>query len=158
MPALTFRPYTPADLPSCLALFDSNVPTYFAPSERADYHTFLQDPQDRGEYFVLERGGEPVACGGVFVKVSGETGLSWGMVRGDLHGQRLGAALVAYRLGWLREHHPGLQQVRIETSQHTEGYYVRHGFLTVSRKPDGFAPGMDQIEMVLRVPPADHRP
>ena len=152
MPALTFRPYTPADLAGCLALFDSNVPTFFAQSERADYQAFLQDPQDRGEYFVLERGGELAACGGVFVKAGGEAGLSWGMVRGDLHGQRLGAALVAYRLGWLREHRPGVREARIETSQHTEGYYARHGFLTVSRTPDGFAPGMDQIEIILGLP------
>ncbi len=54
----TFRPYTPADLNACLALFDSNYPPYFHPSEREGYRAFLEDTAAQGEYFVLEHGTE----------------------------------------------------------------------------------------------------
>ena len=37
----TFRPYTHADKVLCLAMFDSNIPTYFAATERAGYEAFL---------------------------------------------------------------------------------------------------------------------
>jgi predicted N-acetyltransferase YhbS len=153
MPA-HIRPYTEADLNACLALFDSNSPPYFDAAERADYEQFLRDPADRGEYYVLEQGAEVVACGGVWVKDGGEGGqswggLSWGMVRGNLHGQGLGSQLTTYRLDQLRAK-PEVQEIRIETSQLTEGYYAQFGFVTVQRRPDGFAPGLDEVKMVLK--------
>jgi ribosomal protein S18 acetylase RimI-like enzyme len=147
------RPYTEADLNACLALFDSNSPPYFDATERADYEQFLRDPADRGEYYVLEQGAEVVACGGVWVKDGGEGGLSWGMVRGDLHGQGLGDQLTTYRLDQLRAK-PEVQEIRIETSQLTERYYARHGFVAVQRRPDGFAPGLDEVKMVLKLSPS----
>ncbi len=38
---LTFSPYSLDDQEICLALFDTNCPEYFAPSERSDYENFL---------------------------------------------------------------------------------------------------------------------
>ncbi len=85
-------------------------------------------------------------------------GLSWGMVRGDsqgmelhghgLHGKGLGTRLTDYRLDRLRQR-PEVRQVRLDTSQHTEAFYARRGFVTVARIPDGFAPGIDEIKMRL---------
>jgi predicted N-acetyltransferase YhbS len=158
MPPL-IRAYTSADVSACLKLFDSNCPPFFDAAERADYAQFLQDPADRGEYFVLEAAREPdsevVACGGIWVKEAGEGGLiygglSWGMVRADLHGQGLGGQLTDFRLNLLRGR-SGVREVQIETSQHTEGYYARHGFVTVQRRSDGFAPGLDEIKMTLKL-------
>ena len=155
------RPFTAADIPACLALFDSNCPPFFDVSERAVYEAFLGDPLDHGAYFVLEDGGEVVACGGVWrggthsVPASvpeDVAGLSWGMVRGDLHGRGLGGQLVAYRLGYIRQHFAGVREVQIDTSQHTEGYYARYGFRVVGRKESGFAPGLDEIRMALTLP------
>ncbi|MGY2892921.1 GNAT family N-acetyltransferase [Deinococcus sp. UYEF24] len=149
----TFRPYSPADLNACLALFDSNCPPYFHPSEREGYRAFLQDTADQGEYFVLEHDTEVLACGGIWVDAQGVGGLSWGMVRGDsqgegLHGQGLGTRLTDYRLDRLRQR-PEVRQVRLDTSQHTEVFYARRGFVTVARTPEGFAPGIDEIKMRL---------
>ena len=149
----TLRPYTPADLISCLALFDSNCPPYFHPSERADYGAFLNDPADRGEYFVLEHRTQVLACGGIWVDPQGVGGLSWGMVRGDSHGegrhgQGLGTLLTAYRLDRLRQR-PDAPAARLDTSQHTETFYARHGFATVARTPGSFGPGLDEVKMLL---------
>lgn len=127
--AVTFRPCTPADAPACLALFGSNCPPYFHPSERADYEQFLQDPQDRGEYWVMEQGGEVVGgtvvgCGGVWVNAEGQGGLSWGMVRRDLQRRGLGTRLTLFRLERLRAR-PEVRRIRLDTSQHTEAFYAR---------------------------------
>ena len=44
---LQFAPYADGDREACLALFDANCPTFFAPNERADYAAFLdQCPPD----------------------------------------------------------------------------------------------------------------
>ena len=151
MRAPTIRPYLESDLAACLSLFGSNCPPYFDPSERADYAQFLSDPDDRGSYFVLELGGEVLACGGIFVKPDGVGGLSWGMVRQDRQGEGLGTLLTDFRLEQLRRL-PGVREVQIETSQHTEGYYAQHGFVVTSRREDGFAPGLHEIKMSLHFP------
>lgn len=153
MPA-DLRPYAERDLAACLAVFDSNCPPYFDPTERAEYEQFLRNPADRGEYFVLEQRVEVVACGGVWTAQDIDLtygGLSWGMVRAGLHGQGLGSQLTRFRLDLLRARLE-VREVRIDTSQHTERYYARHGFVTVQRRPDGFAPGLDELKMVLKVP------
>jgi predicted GNAT family N-acyltransferase len=72
-------------------------------------------------------------------------------VRGDLHGRGLGNQLTTYRLDQLRAR-PAVREIRIETSQLTESYYARHGFVAVQRRSDGFAPGLDEIRMVLKLP------
>ncbi len=48
---MNFRPYTTDDYAACLAIFDSNVPMFFAPEERAEFSAFPGKPQ--GAYFVL---------------------------------------------------------------------------------------------------------
>ena len=150
---VTFRPFTPADAPACLELFGSNCPPSFHPSERADYEQFLGDPEDRGDYWVMERGSTVVGCGGVWVGPEGQSGLSWGMVRRDLHGQGLGTRLTVFRLERLRAR-PEVRQVRLDTSQHTETFYARQGFVVIQRTADGFAPGLDEVKMVLELVPA----
>ncbi len=147
---VTFRPYVPADAPACLELFGSNCPPYFHPSERADYEQFLGDPADRGDYWVMKRGGRVIGCGGVWVSPEGQGGLSWGMVRRDLHGQGLGTRLTGFRLERLRAR-PGVRQIRLDTSQHTEAFYARLGFVVTQRSADGFAPGIDEVKMVLEL-------
>jgi predicted GNAT family N-acyltransferase len=158
----SLRPYTLADRAACLAVFDSNTPHAFAASERADYAQFLQDPGDHGIYRVLLLEDVVVGCGGIWLDEQAsppQAGLSWGMVRHDLHGQGLGYWLLQSRLRLIRQHYLDVQVVRIDTSQHTEPYFRRQGFVTTGRRPDGFAPGLDEIRMVLRLLPvtaADH--
>ncbi|MDO4264699.1 MAG: GNAT family N-acetyltransferase [Deinococcus sp.] len=126
MNEITLRPYTDADLEACLEVMRSNVPEYFAHEEMADFQGFLQGtPQP---YFVLLQGGEVCGCGGVALFPSEAAGtepepttagLTWGMVRRDLHGWGLGYQLFTRRLAWLRQQRPEVSQVRLATSQHT---------------------------------------
>lgn len=143
------RPYTPADRDACLQLFDSNVPRFFAASERADFEAFL-DGFD-GPYQVIERDGRIVACGGHARLEDGRSaGLCWGVVDGALHGRGLGTALTEARLRAIRAD-PTIEAVWLDTGPRTTGFYERFGFAIEGHAPDGYAPGYDRYDMVLRL-------
>ncbi len=145
------RPYRPDDFAACLALFDGNVPKFFAATERADFLRFLQGHGDL-PYLVIEEGGAVVACGGIEV-TAGTDGLmrgslTWGMVDRARHGLGVGRVLTEARLAALRAL-PGVEVVGIETSQHTAGFYAGFGFKVLAVTPDGFGPGIDRWDMEL---------
>lgn len=141
------RPYVAADRAACLALFDSNAPRFFDPSERAGFERFLDEM--RRPYQVIEREGRVVACGGHAVEPDGRTvSLCWGMVEQGLHGQGLGRRLTGARLAAARAE-PGVTAVRLDTGQHTTGFYERFGFVIERVVRDGYAPGSDRFDMRL---------
>ena len=93
-PPLYFRPWRDDDRDSGLALFDSNVPRFFAAQERADFIEFIEELP--GPYLIaLDGEGVAVGCGGYAAhdKKPGTAALCWGMIRGDAHGQGWGDAL-----------------------------------------------------------------
>ncbi|GAA5511468.1 hypothetical protein Dcar01_00178 [Deinococcus carri] len=152
---MSIRPYSPADRAACLALFDSNVPEFFLPEERAEFAAFLGqpfDPGESGEYFVLEDAGRVVACGGVWLAAGNSerpAGLSWGMVARDAQRRGYGSALLAFRLARLRT--LGAREVHLDTSQHSAPFFARCGFREVRRVPGGYGPGLDRVDMVARL-------
>lgn len=144
-------PYRPQDRAACLALFDSNVPGFFAVEERNEFSTFLENLNDNPSYLVLLRGGVVIACGGVMPEPApGRASLTWGMVGAALHGQGIGTALTTARLALARAM-PGVTELTLATSQHTRGFYERFGFTLTRLTPGGFAPGLDRCDMVLRL-------
>lgn len=149
VPAVSFRPWRPADRGIGLALFDSNVPTYFAERERGDFLAHINTLP--GPYFVLaDADGAPVGCGGYAREKDrpGSAALCWGMVRRDRHGQGLGDALLRFRLDEIAVD-ASFREVRIETSQFSRGFFERYGFMETKVVADGFAPGIDLIAMTL---------
>lgn len=142
------RDYAPADLERCLRIFDSNVPAFFTPAERADFEAFLRALP--GPYLVLEgEDGEIAGCGGyAVVPEEGRADLCWGMIRQDLHGTGLGRVLTEARLARARSD-PAVRVVALDTSQHTRGFYERFGFRTVSVTPNGYGPGLHRCDMRL---------
>lgn len=146
------RPYQTTDREACLALFDSNVPRFFDGAERDGYAAFLDEM--RWPYQVIERPdaqgrGRIVACGGHAVEPDGRTvSLCWGMVEQGLHGQGLGRTLTEARLAAARAE-PGVTSVRLDTGQHTTGFYERFGFVIEGVVKDGYAPGSDRHDMRL---------
>lgn len=144
------RPFEVEDRPACLDLFDSNVPRYFLPQERAEFAAFLDALP--GPYVVLEDGSARVlGCGGYALADGGRRAdLCWGMVHGDHHRRGLGRRLAHHRISKARSH-PGVEKVVLRTSQLTTGFYRSMGFETVAVDPDGFGPGLDEHEMSLVV-------
>lgn len=142
-----FRPYTPADYEACLAIFDSNVPRFFAPEERAEFTEFLENPM--GSYFVLtDEEDTIVACGG-YGEIRGIGVLTWGMVRRDLHKQGLGQRLIRERIADLKRTLPHLREIHMNTSQYSVNFFEREGFRATRIKLHGFAPGLHEYHLKL---------
>jgi ribosomal protein S18 acetylase RimI-like enzyme len=139
------RHYRAADRAACLAIFDASVPADFRSGERAGFEQFLDALP--GPYLVIEEEGEVVACGGYAVEADGRTAsLCWGMVSRRVQGRGLGRHLLDARveraLGG-----PGVERVRLSTSQRTRAFFEKAGFRVESVVPDGHAPGLDRVEM-----------
>ena len=154
------RPYTPADRAACLGLFRGNVPRWFDAAEEADFTAFL----DRlpGPYLVMtdDEDGALVACGGwARGRELASAVLTWGLVRADRHGLGLGGRMLRARLEGI-DSIGGFRTVEASTSQHSEGFFARYGFVRRSVEPDGFAPGLDRVYMVLTLgrPPTPRGP
>lgn len=152
MKEVTTRPYRASDQAGCLAVFDTNVPTFFAPAERAEFGAFLVTVDDPGHpYLVLTDADTVVGCGGLYVEPGNpHARLAWGMIDRALHRQGLGRHLTTARLDMARTI-PGVTEIGLETSQHTNAFYAGFGFTASRITPDGLAPGLDSYEMVLRL-------
>lgn len=148
------RPYLPADLAACLVLFDSNLPRFFAPEERAEFAADLCAlPHPAHPFLVLTRAERIVACGGLTLDpAAGTASLSWGMVDRSLHGQGLGTRLIAARLDLVRTM-PGIASISLSTSQHTQGFYEGFGFKVIEVVKNGYGPGIDRCDMILQLDP-----
>lgn len=149
---MKLRDYVAADRDACLAVFDSNVPRFFRPHERPGLCEFLDALP--GPYYVLEDDdGTILGCGGWAMEPDGRTGaLCWGMVRQDLHGRGLGKRLALERLRRMRDD-PRVRAISMHTSQHTRGFYEALGFTVRRIERDGYAPGLDRVD--LRFGPTD---
>lgn len=146
--AVTIRAFARRDFDACLALFDGNVPDFFAAEERAEFAGFLS-AGPLTPYLVLEQAGAVVAAGGVSPGAAGWVTLDWGMVARPRQGQGLGRRLMAARLVMARAL-PGACGLRLKTSQKTRGFYEGFGFRAGAVVPDGFGPGLDAVTMTLR--------
>ncbi len=147
--ALRVRDYGGADRAACLAIFDTNVPKYFAAHERRDFISFLDKLP--GPYLVIEDAGTVVACGG-FARYESEphvVALCWGMVAQGRHKKGLGQALLIERLRRAVKTYSE-QDIVVYTSQHTAGFFARYGFETCRVVRDHFAPGLDLHKMRIR--------
>ena len=146
------RPFISEDRPACLSIFDSNVPPFFAPEERVEFCDHLENLDAiKTPYIVLVRGDVVVACGGLTVDMKCQKALMvWGMVKRELHGFRLGSILTQARLT-LASSIPDLTKIELSTSQHTNGFYERFGFVLSKITPNGFGPGLDRLDMTLEL-------
>ena len=152
-PVTNIRRYEPADLESVVAIFRSNIPKYFGPSEEEGLRNFLRD--ERGEeYYVMEMNGEIVGCGGIALNETEmpTVSLCWGMVREDHLGTGFGRKLTEFRIGLAREKF-GRLPLTVSTSQHTQGFYEKFGFRLIEHTPDGLGPGSTSARCGLKVSP-----
>lgn len=151
---MILRPYSAADLAACLALFDSNVPAYFHPAERAHFEDALRTPgclpprlrgaaSPIGWFYVVVDGDDVIGCGGWFLD-GDVAALNWGIVRGTLHRKGVGRFLLEARLASIRADGRA-RTVRVRTSRPVQGFFERAGF-TVAR--DGVNGLVDEFPLV----------
>jgi ribosomal protein S18 acetylase RimI-like enzyme len=148
--ASMIRPYTPADREACLAIFDSNVPRFFAPAERELFATFLD--RFKATYLVLcAPDGAVIGCGGMAVRPDGRTAiLRWGMIPAAQQRRGLGRALTLARLR-LAVADPAVAQIILYTTGLTAGFYRTLGFADTEVLPGYYAPGLDRHTMAVTV-------
>ncbi len=148
MPVITVRPYHLADRAAALAVFDSNLPEYFGPGERAWFKDSLDDLDGPGVMLALD--GEPVAFGGWEVWEHYDKALlCWGMVHRGCHALSLGRLLLFERvLGIARATRP-TRYVTVDTSPLVAPFFVHCGFEQTSFWPAGYRSGMDMHELRL---------
>ncbi|GLP97588.1 GNAT family N-acetyltransferase [Paraferrimonas sedimenticola] len=143
--SLTFKPYTQAQLAGCMALFDSNMPKYFAPEERDEFEDFLKRFAEPDGYLTLWNDEQLIGCGGIAAKQDYVV-LAWGMIDSKRHGKGYGRSLTEQRLVQAQQQFPE-KEVQIETSQHSQGFYQKMGFHVTRVEADGFAKGIDLVAM-----------
>jgi N-acetylglutamate synthase-like GNAT family acetyltransferase len=141
------RRYIEADRDACLAIFGSNIPTFFRAHEQPGFASFLEQHGDR--YFVVDDANRIVACGGWGWKTEKPrvARLCWGMVHRDSHRRGLGTLLLAHRLEEIAKH--DFDEVEVNTSQHAAAFFVRAGFVEVAVQPDSYGPGLHGHRMRL---------
>jgi GNAT superfamily N-acetyltransferase len=141
----TFRAYQSPDAAACLALFDENCPTFFAPNERDDYRLFLHGDVSSYEVCVIDHR----LCGafGVYRVPIGGLALRWILLSPNVQGKGIGSAIMGRVLAVARAH--GGESLQIAASHKSAPFFAKFGAREVATTPDGFGPGMHRIDMVL---------
>ena len=150
MSAHQVRAFAEGDTDACVALMRENTPEFFTSSELAAFEDWLGS--NTSPYLVIEDAdGRLLACGGYSVNVAERlAGLTWGMVARARHRQGIGSLLLRERLQRIAGDGRALEVV-LDTSQHSRGFFERHGFRVVCIQTDGYGPGLDRCDMRLRL-------
>lgn len=131
-----------------MEVFDSNIPDFFDVSERDMLSTFLDGPH--GSYYVVEQDGIVIGSGGFAKELQGQARFTWGMVHRDHHGDGLGRLLAEHRLQEI-EQSGEFTEAELFTTPKVASFFEKFGFEQRQIKRDGFAPGMDQVQMIKRL-------
>jgi GNAT superfamily N-acetyltransferase len=146
---LAFRLYDPSQIETCLNLFDSNCPAFFATEERRDYFDFLAAPPLN---YFLGLDGNNVVCAFGYSATSDEyPSLNWIMVIPAYQSRGAGGAMMGQYIDYLVKNQK--QFGSISTSQHAEPYFQRYGAVRIGYEEHGWGEGMHRVEM--RLPVAD---
>ncbi|HUA10974.1 MAG TPA: GNAT family N-acetyltransferase [Solirubrobacteraceae bacterium] len=146
MSELRARELAREDVAACIAVMRSNTPLFFAPQELAEYEGWMR--RSPLPYIVVTSDEEIVACGGYRIEPATRVaGLTWGMVRRDAQRRGAGTFLLRERLARIRA--AGALTLELDTSQRSRAFFERFGFAAFRETADGYAPGLDRIEMRL---------
>ena len=140
-----FRPYSSADRESCLAIFDGNCPSFFAPNERADYMSFLKSVPTG--YEVYEVDGRVVAAFGLVSDGRDGHHLNWIMLDPVSKGAGLGSAIMKCVISRCKASESTL--IRIAASHKSASFFARFGAVAIGLIEDGWGPRMDRVDMEL---------
>ena len=145
---MKLRPFQSSDKITCLAIFESNLPQYFAEREREEFSIYLNE-ECFPNYWVLEDEDKIVGCGGIYENFKkNSVGLAWGMIHNDYHKKGYGAFLTKFRVERMVEQYP-THIKRLATSQHTFPFYERMGFKVAKITEKGFDNHIDRYDMIL---------
>lgn len=144
---MEYIPYTTEYKKSCLEVFKSNIPKYFADHELGEFEHWLDNGQTEN-YFVILNDNEIVGCGGIYIDDENKkAGFAWGMIHSDHHKKGYGSKFSKFRIAKIREISD--HNIFLVTSQHTFEFYRNLGFEVLSIEENGFCEGLDKYDMKL---------
>ena len=142
---MTIRAFHKNDSPALIDIFRQNSPAYFSPQEEQDFITYLE--KETEDYFVVEIDQAVVAAGGINYQDEDRLAfISWDLVLPSYQGQGIGRKLLEHRLAWIKRKRP-TYKIIVRTSQFTEKFYEKCGFVIKERADNFWAPGYDLVSM-----------
>lgn len=128
-----------------LLILQSNIPDYFAQSEKKDFANYLD--HEREDYFIIMDKDAIVGCGGINYDHDKNIAIiSWDIIDRDYHGKGLGGKLLSYRLAHITDNYPSYT-IRVRTAQNTFKFYEKYGFELKYTQKDYWALGYDLYYM-----------
>ena len=151
---VVFARYVDEHRARCLAIFDANCPTSFAPNERDEYAAFLRTAPDGYEVCLVD--GHIAGAFGLVPTPrpdgAARMRLNWIMIDPEVQGRGVGRAMMERVTTRAREAAQGAGlDLDIAASHVSAPFFARFGARETRRTEDGWGPGMHRIDMVLRV-------
>lgn len=143
---MKIRFYQQTDEEALINILRTLVPRYFAREEVTDFRKYLETSLE--DYYVVEIDNTIVGAGGInYNHEEGLATLSWDFIRSTHHGRGIGRLLVAHRLQRIATHE-NISKIQVRTSQHTNLFYEKQGFVLQEIIEDYWSPGYHLYYMV----------
>ena len=130
-----------------MTIFDVNCPQYFAANERDDYAGFLAT--EPSGYEVCTVGGKLAGAFGLRRGSGDNVSLTWIMLDPSLQGIGLGSAIMKRVIG--SAHARRSRFVEIAASHRSAPFFAKFGASVSKNTTDGWGPGMDRVDMQLKL-------
>ena len=146
---MMIRRYRKEDREALIQILRLNTPTYFHPSEEAEFIRYLNEELE--DYWVCENEGRVVGSGGVnYFPADRIARISWDMIHPEEHGKGIGSQLLQHRIETLKQN-AAINQIMVRTSQLVYPFYEKAGFVLQQTQKDFWAPGMDLYQMTMNI-------
>ena len=142
-----FQKYSAESRTACLLIFDENCPEYFAPNERSDYESFLDEIPDGYELCISSE--VVIAAYGLIGNDSTRRSLNWIMISPRVQGVGLGLIIMNRVIELAHLKH--LSIINIAASHLSKRFFEKYGAEIVKEQSNGWGPGMHRIDMILNL-------
>jgi predicted GNAT family N-acyltransferase len=98
-------------------------------------------------FYVLLIDHDIVGCGGFgYEKNNNAVRFIWGLVHRKYHKKGLGKKLFEFRMAEIKRLYPDVP-IRLDTTQHSYGFFQKYGFKVDKITENFYAPGFDRYDM-----------
>jgi ribosomal protein S18 acetylase RimI-like enzyme len=134
-------------LKNCISIFQTNTPTFFAPSEQNLFQNYLLQ-KNINYYVLLNENTQIVGAGGYGYNNATKTiDLTWGMIDFNFHNKGFGTILLNYRISQISMCFPKTS-ISLNTTQHTFKFYRRFGFRVKKITENYYVKGLHRYDMI----------
>ena len=129
---------------SLVEIFKGNIPKYFDQSELDPFLNFLDKSLE--SYYTLSFDNEIIGAGGFIAETPGDARIVWFMIDAKFHNRGFGKQLFQFLESEINED-KNYQVISLNTSQLTNVFYEKLGYVVLKTSPDYWAPGMHLFYM-----------